>query len=152
MRRSSFLNDPIYEHINKYLTCCKAFAPSCAWTDGPLLRMDRRAPLSKDALELVAHRFAVLSEPMRLRLIHALFGGEMSVNALVGETGGTQANISRHLQVLAQANVLARRKDGLQVFYSIADPSIFRLCDLVCGSLEKQFSRKAGAFTGNASR
>jgi DNA-binding transcriptional ArsR family regulator len=117
-----------------------------------LLRMDRRAPLSKDALELVAHRFAVLSEPMRLRLIHALFGGEMSVNALVGETGGTQANISRHLQVLAQANVLARRKDGLQVFYSIADPSIFRLCDLVCGSLEKQFSRKAGAFTGNASR
>jgi ArsR family transcriptional regulator len=114
--------------------------------------MDRRAPLSNDALELVAHRFAVLSEPMRLRLVHALFGGEKSVNALVGETGGSQANISRHLQVLTQANVLARRRDGLQVFYSIADPSIFRLCDLVCGSLEKQFSRKADAFAANTGR
>jgi DNA-binding transcriptional ArsR family regulator len=103
-------------------------------------------PLSNDAIEMIARRFAVLSEPMRLRLVHALFGGEKSVNALVEETGGTQANVSRHLQTLAQANVLARRKEGLQVFYSIADPTIYKLCELVCGSLEQQLARQVGAF------
>ena len=57
------------------------------------------------ALALIARRFAVLSEPMRLRLLHALIGGEMHVNALVEATGGTQANVSRHLQTLAEAGI-----------------------------------------------
>ena len=114
--------------------------------------MSKRSALSLEAIELVSRRFAVLSEPMRLRLIHALFQGEKNVNALVAEIGGTQANISRHLQTLTQANVLARRKDGLQVFYSIADPSIFKLCELVCGSLEKQLTKQAGAFATSPSR
>jgi ArsR family transcriptional regulator len=103
-------------------------------------------PMSADALALVARRFAVLAEPMRLRLLHTLFAGEKSVNELVALTGGTQANVSRHLQTLAQAHLLARRKQGLQVFYAIADPSIFQLCELVCGSMEKQLSRQAGVF------
>jgi DNA-binding transcriptional ArsR family regulator len=105
-------------------------------------------PLSDEVLELIARRFAVLAEPMRLRLVHALFTGEKSVNELVEQTGGTQANVSRHLQTLAQANVLSRRKEGLQVFYAIADPSIYKLCDLVCGSLEKQLARQAEVFGG----
>lgn len=100
-------------------------------------------PMSDDALALVARRFAVLSEPMRLRLLHALFEGEKPVNALVEATGGTQANVSRHLQTLADAALLTRRKEGLQVFYSIADTSIFQLCELVCGSLEKQHAARA---------
>ena len=108
--------------------------------------MPKPPELSEQAMELIARRFAVLSEPMRLRLIHALFDGEKNVNALVAITGGTQANVSRHLQTLMQANVLARRKEGLQVFYSIADPTIFKLCDLVCGSLEKQVKQQAKAF------
>jgi ArsR family transcriptional regulator len=99
-------------------------------------------------MELIARRFAVLSEPMRLRLIHALFDGEKNVNALVAATDGTQANVSRHLQTLTQAGILARRKEGLQVFYSIGDPSIFKLCELVCGSLEKQLAAQARAFAG----
>jgi DNA-binding transcriptional ArsR family regulator len=108
--------------------------------------MPRKAALNDEAIELVARRFAVLAEPMRLKLVHALFAGEKNVNALVDATGGTQANVSRHLQTLTQAHVLARRKEGLQVFYSIADPSIFKLCDLVCGSLEKQLTKQAGVF------
>ena len=87
---------------------------------------------------------------MRLKLVHALFSGEKSVNALVEETGGTQANVSRHLQTLTQAHVLSRRKEGLQVFYTISDPTIFKLCDLVCGSVEKQLSRQVEAFSGSA--
>lgn len=103
-------------------------------------------PLTEEALALVARRFAVLSEPMRLRLLHLLFEGEKNVNTLVELTGGTQANVSRHLQTLTQAHILARRKEGLQVFYSIADASIFQLCELVCGSLEKQLSKQAEVF------
>jgi ArsR family transcriptional regulator len=109
--------------------------------------MAKKNPLTDDALELVARRFAVLAEPMRLRLIQALFDGEKSVNALVEATEGTQANISRHLQTLTQAHILGRRKEGLQVFYSIADPSIFKLCELVCGSLEKSLTKQADAFS-----
>lgn len=102
--------------------------------------------LSDEALALVARRFAVLAEPMRLRLLHALIGGEKHVNALVDVTGGTQANVSRHLQTLAEAGVVSRRKEGLLVYYSVADPTIFELCELVCGSLEKQLAQRATLF------
>ena len=104
-------------------------------------------PLTDDALDLIARRFAVLGEPMRLRLIHALFNGEKNVTTLVEETGGTQANVSRHLQMLTQAHFVSRRKEGLQVFYAIADPTLYQLCELVCGSLEKQLAKQAGAFS-----
>ena len=103
-------------------------------------------PLSEEALLLVARRFALLAEPMRLRLLHALFDGEKPVNTLVELSGGTQANVSRHLQTLTEGGLLSRRKEGLQVFYAIADPSIFQLCELVCGSLEKQHTQKAEVF------
>lgn len=105
--------------------------------------VSRAHALKDDALELVARRFAVLAEPMRLRLIQALLaGGERNVTDLVEATGGTQANISRHLQTLMAAHIVTRRKEGLQVFYRIADPSIPKLCDLVCGSLEKSLGRQ----------
>lgn len=102
--------------------------------------------LSDEALALIARRFAVLAEPMRLRLLHALIGGEKHVNALVEATGGTQANVSRHLQTLAEAGLVSRRKEGLLVYYAVADPTIFELCELVCGSLEKQLSQRATLF------
>ena len=104
--------------------------------------------LSPEVLELVARRFAVLAEPMRLRLLQLLIDGEKNVHTLVGLTGGTQANVSRHLQTLTDAHLLRRRKEGLQVFYAIADPSIFKLCELVCGSLEKEHAARAGVFRG----
>jgi ArsR family transcriptional regulator len=102
-------------------------------------------PLSEEALAMIARRFALLGEPMRLRLLHALFDGEKSVNTLVEASGGTQANVSRHLQALSEAGLLGRRKQGLQVFYSIADPTLFQLCELVCGSLEEKVARDAKA-------
>ncbi len=111
-----------------------------------LTRKSKSTVLPHAALELVARRFAVLAEPMRLRLIQALFDGEKNVTELVEATGGTQANVSRHLQTLTGAQILSRRKDGLQVFYKISDPTIPRLCELVCGSLEKSLTRQAAHF------
>ncbi len=102
--------------------------------------------LSEEALLLVASRFAVLGEPMRLRLIKILFDGEKNVSQLVEATHGTQANVSRHLQSLLAAQILSRRKAGLQVFYRITDPSIPRLCDMVCGAMEQQLTRQASVF------
>ena len=105
-----------------------------------------KRPLSDEALVLVARRFAVLAEPMRLRLLQALIAAEKSVGALAKETAGTQANVSRHLQTLAEAGLVSRRKEGLQVFYAVADPSIFELCELVCGSIDQQSQDRVKAF------
>jgi DNA-binding transcriptional ArsR family regulator len=98
------------------------------------------------AMELVAARFRLLGEPNRLRLLAELQGGERCVNDLAEATGLTQANVSRHLHALAENGLLKRRKAGLQVFYAIADPKIFELCDLVCGSLSKRMKSQSAYF------
>ena len=97
---------------------------------------EQHLSLSERALELVAHRFKLLSEPTRLRLLQLLMTGEKSVNELVGATNTTQANVSKHLGILADGGLVARRKVGVSTLYRIADPSIFTLCDLVCTSLQ----------------
>lgn len=106
-----------------------------------------RKKLPPQALELIAARFRILGEPMRLRLLIALEAGERNVSELVELTQATQANISRHLQALTDAGILARRKQGLKVYYHIADPSIFDLCEGVCGSLQKRLGAQAKALT-----
>lgn len=109
-------------------------------------RKTARHALPGEALELIAGRFRVLGETNRLKLIIALEDGERNVTALVEATGLTQANVSRHLQTLTGAGILGRRKDGLNAIYFIADPTIFDLCDLVCGSMQKRLAKHARAF------
>ena len=104
-------------------------------------------PLPLGALELVAARFRMLAEPMRLRLLNELRDGEKTVTALVEATGTGQANASKHLTLLADAGMVGRRKEGLNVYYFIADESLFELCDLVCGRLEKELAEKARQFS-----
>lgn len=101
--------------------------------------------LPPDALARIAGRFKALSEPLRLRLIMALEEGEKNVTQLVAGSGSTQANISRHLQALARAGILTRRKAGNNAYYRIADPAIFALCDHVCGSLRSQLEQEGEA-------
>jgi len=91
--------------------------------------------LKEETLDLVAERFRLLGDPLRLRLLQTLADGEHSVAELVDTTSTTQANVSKHLQLLLRAGLVRRRKEGLHSYYSIADPSVFQLCDLVCGSI-----------------
>lgn len=101
--------------------------------------------LSAEALELIAARFKLLAEPMRLRLLNTLMSGERTVTQLVDATGAGQANVSKHLGLLASAGMVARRKEGLNVYYFIADPSLFELCNLVCRRLEERLTEHAEA-------
>lgn len=101
-----------------------------------------RSPLAAAELELVARRFAVLADPLRLKLVHALFEGEKSVSDLVAATGGSQTNVSRDLRMLTEAQVLGRRRAGLRVYYAITDPTIFALCQLVCAGLENALAEQ----------
>ena len=89
-------------------------------------------------LELVAERFKVLSDPTRLGILNALREGELSVSELMAETGATQSNVSRHLSVLLRHDMVARRREGTFAYYRIADPTLFRLCELVCDRLEAE--------------
>src|SRR5215467_5684643 len=84
---------------------------------------------------MIAERFKVLAEPMRLRILHALWDDERTVGDIIDAVDGLQANVSKHLGVLQQAGLVSRRKEGLRVFYRIADPSVFELCEVVCESL-----------------
>lgn len=105
-----------------------------------------KAPLGREALELVAQRFRAMGDPTRLALLQALFDGERTVHELCELTGTAQANASKHLALLADQGLVARRKDGLFVRYSIEDPSLRQLCELVCGSLARRFEEVRGHF------
>ncbi len=94
--------------------------------------------LSVQALELVAQRFRALGDPSRLALLQALMDGERTVGELCLVCPTSQANVSRHLAMLHEEGLLSRRKDGQHVHYKIADPSIAKLCELVCGSLSRR--------------
>ncbi len=95
-------------------------------------------PVPDELVELIAQRFRVLGEPMRIRLLDRLRDGEASVNELAESLTASQQNVSKHLAVLAEAGILGRRKAGTHVYYRIIDEGVFGLCEDVCGSLEQQ--------------
>lgn len=97
--------------------------------------------MTDETLDLMAGRFKILSEPMRLKILNSLHDNEMNVQQIVETTGANQANVSKHLGIMFDAGILKRRKEGLNSFYSIADESIFKLCDLVCGGIEKNLRK-----------
>jgi DNA-binding transcriptional ArsR family regulator len=95
-------------------------------------------PLPDDLVELIARRFRVLGEPMRIKLLDRLREGEASVNELAEALDASQQNVSKHLTVLAELGILSRRKERTHVYYRIADEGVFALCDQVCGSVQQQ--------------
>ncbi len=99
--------------------------------------------LPPEALTQVAAYFQALSEPTRLQILNILRQGERSVGELAQLCGYSAANISRHLTLLTQHGLVQRESRGNSAIYSIADPSVYALCDLVCGNIARQFDRLA---------
>lgn len=100
--------------------------------------MDR--PLvAPEEIKAVARRFKLLGAPVRLELLNALQdAGELTVSELVEATGGRQANVSKHLSMMAEEGLLARRREGVHVYYAIDDPTLGALCLLVRTQLQEE--------------
>jgi ArsR family transcriptional regulator len=101
--------------------------------------------LSPQLLELVAERFKALGEPARLQILNQLRGGEMTVTELVETTGLGQANVSKHLALLLNLGFVSRRKEGLYVYYALADARVFKLCDIMCARIESEVDARQKA-------
>jgi DNA-binding transcriptional ArsR family regulator len=97
-------------------------------------------PLPEPLIDLVAQRFRVLGEPMRIKLLDRLREGDATVTELQQALGASQQNVSKHLGVLHAAGMVSRTKAGTHALYAISDPSVFELCDQVCGGLRRQIS------------
>lgn len=106
--------------------------------------------LNDKTLELIAERFRLLGDPVRLRLLQTLERGELSVADLVAATGAAQASVSKHLQLLLRGGLVQRRRQGMFVYYSVADSRVFELCDVVCGSLTAYLERELEQLGGHA--
>lgn len=97
--------------------------------------------LPPEGLADVAAYFQALAEPTRLQILNHLRQGEANVSELAQVCGYSVANISRHLALLTQKGLVEREGRGTSVYYRIADPSIYKLCDLVCGSIGRHVQR-----------
>ena len=106
-----------------------------------------RMNLAPKAIELVAERFRILSEPTRLTILNLLLDEDRTVSELTAKVGSSQPNVSKHLKILLDDGIIARRQQGNNVYYSIIDKTIFDLCEMVCGSLEERYRAKAEIFS-----
>jgi DNA-binding transcriptional ArsR family regulator len=105
-------------------------------------------PLPDEIVDLIARRFRVMADPTRIKLLDRLREGEASVQELTDAVGSTQQNVSKHLGVLADAGIVARRKDGNFTKYRVVDDGIWQLCEDVCGSVERQLDTLRDALRG----
>ena len=103
-------------------------------------------PLSEPLIELLAQRFRVLGEPMRIKLLDRLRDGAATAAELQEALGASQQNVAKHLGVLQSAGMVARTRDGNQSRYSIGDPGVFELCDQVCGSVRRRLQELDAIF------
>ena len=95
-------------------------------------------PFPDPLVDLIAQRFRVLAEPMRIKLLDQLREGDATVGELQAALGASQQNISKHLGILHSAGMVTRTKDGTHARYSIADQGVFELCEQVCGDVRRQ--------------
>jgi DNA-binding transcriptional ArsR family regulator len=91
----------------------------------------------------VARYFALLAEPTRLKILHAICQTERSVSGIVATTGVTQTNVSRHLGLLHRAGVVSRRRERSLVYYRVADPAFIEICRSVCLQIASRIDERA---------
>jgi ArsR family transcriptional regulator len=95
----------------------------------------------QDALRrFKADFFQALAHPTRIAIVEQLRDGELSAGELIERVGIEQANASQHLAVLRAKNILINRKTGNQVFYSVRDPLIIEVLDVMRRYFHKQMT------------
>ena len=92
----------------------------------------------KQVFNLHAEICKTLANPKRLEIIYALKEGELSAGELVKRLGIPKANVSQHLAILRQRRVVVSRRDGVNIYYSIANPKIVQACALMREMLMEQ--------------
>ncbi len=105
-----------------------------------------KTPMSEELTSLVAERFKALADPARVRLLSALRDGSRTVGELVDDTGLTQANASKHLARLHQLGFVQRQREGLHIYYALADRDVLKLCDIMCGRIEAETRTRGRLF------
>jgi DNA-binding transcriptional ArsR family regulator len=106
------------------------------------------SPIPVDLAEMIAARLRVIGDPSRIRILDLLREDELTVTQITERLGTSQQNTSKHLGMLLQAGILARRKDGNTSIYSIADVGVYELCEQVCGGLQLQLAELTALVEG----
>ena len=114
--------------------------------------LKQNLPLSDRMLEVVAARFRALGEPHRLRILQVLEEGESAVGEITERLRANQSNVSRHLQNLHDAGLVGRRREGSNILYSISDPTVLKICHLVCARAEEDARNELAEMTRTRSR
>jgi len=109
-------------------------------------------PLPAPLVELIAERFRVLGEPMRIRLLDALREAPATVQELQRATGASQQSVSKHLGLLLRSGLVSRSKEGNFSLYAVADEGVFELCEQVCGGMRRQLDELDSLLPGGANR
>ena len=103
--------------------------------------------MTAEMIEMAARRFALLGDPTRLRILHTVMEArELSVGAIAAAAGVSRFNASAHLNRLALAGLMERRRQGTTVYYRVDDESLPRICEWMCDSLRERAVALVGRF------
>ena len=100
--------------------------------------MSLPSPISEALADLIAARLRAIAEPTRIRILDHLRDAERSVQDITDALGTSQQNASKHLSLLHRAGIVSRTREGNRVLYAISDPTVFDLCETVCGGIQRQ--------------
>lgn len=93
--------------------------------------MTEKPKIDMTIYNLQANISKTLANPIRLAILHILRDGEKSVNELTDILGISQSNLSQHLALMRQVDIVKTRKQGTTIFYSVTNPKINQACDMV---------------------
>ena len=89
--------------------------------------------------QAAAELFAMLSTPIRLRVLSSLCEQEKNVSQLLSEINASQSNLSQHLNAMYRAGILAKRREGAMIFYAIRNQQAVTVCRSVCSQIAMDF-------------
>ncbi len=110
--------------------------------------MELPHPIPAPLATMIAERFRVIGDPMRIRLLDRLREQSSTVGELQTALGSSQQNVSKHLGILHRAGIVSRTREGTAVRYAIADASVFAICEIACGGIRQQIDEMADVLDG----